>query len=523
MEAARAREATLESPANTVQNVFRIIPLNTEARRAFDSVALSVKKGSLDPLHAQYVCITGSQPLQYRAEGTANDSGETEDEAPSSPPTMVIAGYYRFNFALPAVSKGPTWIIGRGSGLKFGPARNVDIILVAPGTKGFPGLAAAHVYLGIHLNSGAWRITAGADMLVEDEKYNAGEDVYLSQPKTRIQILDMQYLIRFEITSPQSEFDYIRERNAILTKEKIIPPYTDISGIPMQGDMVFTSIVFRQGIGSGTFGSVYEGFAPSVGELRVAKRIILKSTREVPLVEKEIQALGQFKGRPGIIELVDWRTSLNSKDLLVPYYPLDVYLIYKKGVAFNEANWSAISWDARRLLCYQLLLGLTAIHGAQCMHRDITPMNILVFPYQEFPQGTLCDFGKFCSTPTDVDTKLAAWQFLPPELQKEQKNLYDQKLDIWMLALALTYTWWPQTKNLHPRGKTDHKILRDILRQDKRSDRHLGDLIAGMMSWHSSKRPSALEALKHECLQECSAKARDAAPTTKRPHNDNDD
>ncbi|KAI4226459.1 MAG: hypothetical protein L6R36_003149 [Xanthoria steineri] len=417
-----------------------------------------------------------------------------------------------------------TQIISRGSGQKFGPTRNVDIILIAPGTKGFPGLTAAHVYLGIHPSSGAWRITAGADMQVEDARYKQGENTYLSQHKTRIQILDIQYLIRFDICSPEAEIDYIRERNDILqkTKHRLALPYTDISGIPMQGDMILSSIVFRQGIGSGTFGSVYEGFDPDSGALRVAKRITLKSSREVSLVHEEIQALERFKGRPGIIDLVDWRTSLNGKVLEVAYYPLDVYLVYKKGVAFNQANWTSISWDVRRSLCYQLLLGLTAIYSEGCMHRDITPMNILVFPHQNIPQATLCDFGKFCSAPTDIDTKLAAWEFLPPELLKERKNLYNQKLDIWMLGLALTYTWWPQTKQLHPRSETEYKNTRDILRQDETPDPLLGDLLADMMAWHPSKRPSAVEASRHKSLQQCPAMAQEAAETSKRPYDDND-
>ncbi|KAL8712077.1 MAG: hypothetical protein Q9220_003510 [cf. Caloplaca sp. 1 TL-2023] len=413
-------------------------------------------------------------------------------------------------------------VIGRGSGQKFGPTRNVDIILVAPGTTGFPGLAAAHVFLGMHADSGAWKITAGARMKVEDETYDAGKGVVLHKPKSRIEVLDMHYLVCFEIDSPQSEHDYVQQRNEMLRNEKIAIPNTDMSGIPFQGDTVSGSIVFRQGIGSGSFGSVYEGFDPQTGELRVAKRITLKSAREAPLVEKELGALKQFNGQDGIIKLLDWWTSLNGTDLLVSHYPLDVYLVHKKGVAFNKANWSTISWPIRRSLCYQLLLGLTAIHGADCMHRDITPMNILVFPHQEFPQATLCDFGKFCEFPTDFDTKLAAWHFLPPELQKEQMNIYDQKLDIWMLALALTYTWWPPARDLYPRSKNDHKTLRNILRQNKKSDHQLGDLIADMMSWHSSERPTALKALEHECLQECSAKARDMGPT-KRPHTDSDD
>ncbi|KAL8727250.1 MAG: hypothetical protein Q9166_006169 [cf. Caloplaca sp. 2 TL-2023] len=474
-------------PSEEVQDILRIIPLNTEARRAFHSVAQSAKEGSLDPLHAQYLCITGKRPLGYHSDDARNDSGETTDEAPSEPPVMVHAGYYRVHFALPAVSKGPTWIIGRGSGQKFGPTRNVDILLIAPGTKGFPGLVAAHIYLGIHPDSGAWRIIAGAQVQVEDENYKLGEEVYLRQPKTRIEILSMQYLIRFEIS-----------------------------------DTVFDSIVFRHGIGSGSFGSVYEGFNPGNGKLRVAKRIIVKSAREVPIVNREIEALEQFKGRIGIIELVDWRTALNGKDLSVAQYPLDVYLVHDKGIAFDKYDWSAISWDLKRSLCYQLLVGLIEIHRAGCMHRDITPMNILIFPHQESPQATLCDFSKFCQNSTDVDTKLAGWKFLPPELQEGQKNLYNQTLDIWMLGLALTYCWWPQTKILHPRQIADYRHMQKSLRHHRTSD-ILGELIAGMMAWNPRDRPLAVDALEHKSLQQCTARrAQDAVPTMKRPYDASD-
>ncbi|KAL9032352.1 MAG: hypothetical protein Q9180_006552, partial [Flavoplaca navasiana] len=295
-----------------VQDILRVIPLNTEARRAFDTVAQAAKKGSLDALHAQYVCITGEQSLEHEPVDAGNETGETsEDETPTHRPTIILAGYYRLQFALAAVSKTPTWVIGRGSGQKFGPTRNVDIILVAPGTKVIQGLAAAHVYLSICTDSGAWRIAAGAKMQVEDESYKPGESIHLYQPKTRIQILNMQYLIRFEVDTEELEVEYIKVRNKMLRKEGFSLPHTEISGIPFQGDMVFNSIVFRHGIGSGTFGSVYEGFGPKTGELRVAKRIILHSAQQAPEVSREIQALQRFNGSIGILGLIDWRTSLN--------------------------------------------------------------------------------------------------------------------------------------------------------------------------------------------------------------------
>ncbi len=91
-----------------------------------------------------------------------------------------------------------------------------------------------------------------------------------------------------------------------------------------------------------------------------------------------------------------------------------------------------------------------------------------------------------------------------------------------MLALSLTYTWWPQTKHLRPRSKTDHKNMRDIRSQDKGQDRLLGELLADMMSWDPSKRPTAVEALKHKSLRECPAVSQEAAQPLKRPHDDND-
>ncbi|KAL8956459.1 MAG: hypothetical protein Q9193_006030 [Seirophora villosa] len=497
--------------SDEMQDVFRIIPLNKEARRSFDGVAQSAIDGSLDPLHAQYLHITGKGPLGYDSEGVdaRKSNGETTDDDPGEPPTMVHAGYYRVHFALPSV-------IGRGSGKKFGPTRNVDILLLAPGTKTRQKVVAAHLLLGLHTQSGVWRMTAGAEVKVEDEIRLAGQSAFLHRPRTRIEIFDMQYSIRFEISTPSQEAEYLKARNKMLRKEGITLPHTDISGIPVPGDTVFDSIVFRHGIGSGSFGSVYEGFGPTNGSLRVAKRIILKSTQQVPEVDREIQALERFNGCVGIIKLIDWRTALNSKELSVAHYPLDVYLIHEKGVAFNKFDWDTVSWDIKQSLCYQLLVGLTAIHEAGCMHRDITPMNILVFPYEDPPQATLCDFGKFCDTPTHTDTRLAGWQFLPPELQKDRRQPYDQKLDIWMLGLALSYSWWPQTMGLHPREVHDYRNMQQVLGNDKNGD-GLGDLIAGMMASNPGKRPSAADALKHKTLRQCSTGS--AAPTRgKRPH-----
>lgn len=86
----------------------------------------------------------------------------------------------------------------------------------------------------------------GRKKRVEDEMYNVGESVILRQPKGRIEVLDMQYLVRFEIDSPQSEHDYVQQRNEMLRNEEIAIPITDLSGIPIQVTLSLTRSCFAR-------------------------------------------------------------------------------------------------------------------------------------------------------------------------------------------------------------------------------------------------------------------------------------
>ncbi|KAL9098836.1 MAG: hypothetical protein Q9163_005572 [Psora crenata] len=507
------------------QDILKIIPRNFEAMRAFDSVVRLQKAGELSLGHAQFLQITGSYPSNRSTKGPPRNSDETTDELPSDDqgvfngPTFY-EGYFRVRFRQPLVTQGPKWVIGRGSGKKYGPSRNVDILLAAPGSKDTRGLHAAHAFLHIHKHSGAWLLGAGAEMTVKDQTILPPSSVCLNRPRTEIEIVNMQYIVQFVINTPTIERDYIAERNRVLKEEDVWLPNIDISGIPMENDTVLESIVFRHGLGSGSFGSVFEGFDPKTGNSRVVKRITLKSVQGISTVSNEIGALERFGGREGILELIDWGNSLNGKELQVSQYPVDIFLVFEKGFAFNKVNWkdSAQGWDVKSSLCYQLLMGLQAIHGAKCMHRDITPQNILLFPFKQIPQARLCDFGLFCDRDTDTDTRLAAWKFLPPELEQNRKNEYSQALDIWMLGLALIYSWWPQTLHLEPRKKQDHMLMYKIVWDDTQCGA-LGHLVARMITWDPESRPSAELACKHRCFQGISNQKKPVkSSNTKRPY-----
>ena len=374
----------------------------------------------------------------------------------------------------------------------------MDILLAAPKSTTANKLNANHALLRIHERSGAWLLRALGEMEVAGQTIPVNGSTILSQPETLIEIAGMEYYLRFVIENEGMEQVYIDERNRVLSERGIPIPDTYISGVPMPIDTKLESIVFRgHGLDSGTFGAVFEGFHPRTGDIRVVKVITIKKARDIPAVDWEIQALERFRGREGILELLEWNTARSGKNLYGDKYPVFVYLVHERGVAFNKVDWTdrSMGWDIRRLLFRQLLKGLEVIHKAGCMHRDITPQNILLFPSEEGPRAVLCDFGKFCNKATDTNTALAAWQYLPPEIQRKQDgeelNTYGQAIDIWMLGLALTRQWWPQLSEYKSaRNMGDHANILNRLKT-LRDGGNVGCLVAQMMEWHQTKRPTA--------------------------------
>ncbi|KAL8865517.1 MAG: hypothetical protein Q9198_009287, partial [Flavoplaca austrocitrina] len=390
-------------------------------------------------------------------------------------------------------------IIGKGSGRKFGPTRNVDILLAAPGSGVAPNVRAIHAFLTLHAESGVWMLKPSITMTVEDESVD--EAVALYRRKTHFNIGSMHYLIEFMERTPQIEREYKEERDRILQSLDIPLPRTSMSGLPPQTITVLRSIVLWEGIGSGTYGFVCEGFHPKNGYLLVAKRVSLRSKSEIPGIEQEIHALRRFNGQDGILALVDWQTTFNGRELRKASLPVDVYLVHEKGVAFNEYDWTVVDWTVKRRSLYQLLLGLEAIHQAGCMHRDITARNLLFFPYAVPQHARLCDFGKFCTTPQATDACIAAWRFLPPELEEGKYNQYDQSLDIWLLGLAIANTWWTSLQDLRPRTVSDHRKLLEFLMSRLDDSAGVAGLLAQMLARDPQRRPSAGEALVDRCFR----------------------
>ena len=175
----------------------------------------------------------------------------------------------------------------------------------------------------------------------------------------------MQYDVRFAITEPEQELLYRTKSDEALEAAGIRIPDTIISGIPFDIDGTTKTAVFRYGLGSGSFGRVFEGIDRTTGDLRVVKKIQLNHEPKLPLAENEIKVNQLFGGFEGIITLYECSNSEGGQSTKAGRYPFDVFLVQERGVAFNKYLWQAedpVPWNLRSVLLGQLLKGLIAIH-----------------------------------------------------------------------------------------------------------------------------------------------------------------
>ena len=248
----------------------------------------------------------------------------------------------------------------------------------------------------------------------------------------------------------------------------------------------------------------------------------VRTVSERSEVEQELAVSEALSDETGIVRSYGW-CGLSGEGTLGFSLPCQVFLIQERGIPLQWVPWTEDlykDWTTRRVICKYLLTGLSAIHRRGWMHRDITPNNVLVFA--EPVRAVLCDFGKLCKQKTSIDTNLAAWRWLPPEIQQGKDYVYDQNVDIWELGLTLLRTWFPWVRDQDLRKRNEHIEVLSFLekagnrdrtamlmtygRQDideflaDTSTRAMCALVSSMLSEKPEDRPSVTEAFL--CLKD---------------------
>lgn len=335
-------------------------PRNEKARLAFNDLAQN--KDKLHEHHARYIVVVGEELLSDKTTYANRSEGETSDSAHSvdSVNRTILVGHFAVSFDRPAVIKGGKWVLGRGSEKKFGPNRNVDLLLADPSVnRATHGIATAHAILKMHPISGAWLLhtveqsatqsktdkgeqrpkSASTSMILNEETIDDGKFRALWKQSNTLEIAGLQFNIRYGIDSSEQEHRYLKERNTYLAMENILPPEAQISAIPNRRDVVNEWAFFRQGIGSGGNAAVWEGIDPLDGGLRAIKEITINSKRGAVCVRREHEAYQALSGSPSVVRLCGSTTPSMELSMAFDKFPAKVYFIMEMGTSFNQYRW----------------------------------------------------------------------------------------------------------------------------------------------------------------------------------------
>jgi len=182
-------------------------------------------------------------------------------------------------------------------------------------------------------------------------------------------------------------------------------------------------------LGEGTYGVVkkinYKGVNYAVKKFRDDHDEGLSSS-----FIREVSILSTLD-HPNIIKIC--YITENLKNILLPLGSCDSKSWYEKNTMTKEVQ---------KKLITQMFSALSYMEDMGCLHRDIKPQNILVFPTNGSIDFILCDFGLARgshladkSGPSYTREVCTLW-YRPPELLLGQSE-YDDRMDVWSMVCAI--------------------------------------------------------------------------------------
>ncbi|KAF5821455.1 putative protein-serine/threonine kinase CMGC-RCK family [Helianthus annuus] len=279
-------------------------------------------------------------------------------------------------------------------------------------------------------------------------------------------------------------------------------------------------------IGRGSYGVVWKAMNKQTGEVVAIKKLNNEyKTNEDSMNLREVKSLIKIVNHPNIVKLKEIIRENNTLFLIFEYMECDLYqLMVERTKPFTESE--------IRNMCFQILQGLAYMHHKGYMHRDLKPENILVSknilkigdlgsaretngeqPYTHYNVTTLCYRAPevFLRSPC-YNSSVDMWAFgaIMAELYTTQA-VFDGSSDAdvmqkicGVLGTPTESTWLSGldlARNVLYRFPDFPGMRFSELLPTASSD--AVNLVASLLSWCPSDRPTAMEALQHPFFHGC--------------------
>ncbi|CAL8397358.1 unnamed protein product [Boreogadus saida] len=176
-------------------------------------------------------------------------------------------------------------------------------------------------------------------------------------------------------------------------------------------------------LGEGTYATVYKGISRINGHLVALKVIRMKTEEGVPFTAIREASLLKGLKHANIVLLHDIIHTAESLTFVFEYVQTDLsqYMTEHPGGLHSHNV---------RVFMFQMLRGLSYIHGRRILHRDLKPQNLLISYLGELK---LADFGLARSRSVPCQTfssEVVTLWYRPPDVLLGSTH-YSTALDIW--------------------------------------------------------------------------------------------
>lgn len=456
---------------------------------------------------------------------TEADLSDDEDALPNNTTCYVLS---LDECKLPFESKTGYWF-GRGDFDRFPSNGGVDVLL-PPGdfenrTTATSSLAnsvaARHGYFAFDPKHGRfWLYARHKGIRVDDRPMARGSKLLLKR-RMRVSFGPLRFIFEYKVSN-EAEFQLaLRLHVATTYGQQYLNEVT--SATPSSNDVHIDDWILHGIVGSSPTSVIHAASNIRSGEVVAVKRLRFGSSRkkaesEVTLYDDILESIRDKKYKDFVMQkrgVLETQSYGSTNEVYLLWTPLARMGDFSQlGV---NGMWSETSLAIKEVLFVQVILGLSALHDAGWIHRDLKPYNLGIVELGETPMAVIIDEGCACRRKrAGCEPRIGTCGtigYLAPELENAAvAPCYDAKVDIWSLGAAAYFIFmgrgipWslrfnmfvPSLNILDPTLHVFREERAGLLLYPKVT---LQNLIGTMLEEDPRKRPDIQSILAHPALR----------------------
>lgn len=235
----------------------------------------------------------------------------------------------------------------------------------------------------------------------------------------------MYFRDKFDL--PDGHLEYMRDDVSRIFDQNKDKEKREHLLVALEKEVGAMEYVIAKKVGSGAFGSVYQGKRKKDGVIVAIKIIDLEETSDdIDTINREIQALINAKSCP---QLTTYYGSLvfGTKLWIIMEY-------CDGGSVLDRLKLRSLDEPEIAVVVREVLSGLKYLHGSGKIHRDIKAANILLSRKGAVKLADFGASGQLTDSMTKCKTFVGSPYWMAPEVMTQ--NQYDGKADIWSLGIT---------------------------------------------------------------------------------------